>query len=416
MNISKATEKRNYTLTKFIIANNDGEAEVFIRIFFNRNKAETKTDVKGLASDWNAKEYNFDASKPYNSYTNKKLKEIDEQVHYAYLKVKDSGTIITAQKIKQIYLGNNDAMDPEKPRLLPYFKSFIDRIEKLPDEYKPGTVQHYETTYGYLNTYLTKNSLENIRLQEFRRKHVMGFNDFLLTHIKNYEGKPIKQNTVNKYLSKLRKIYSHAEGEELVIIHPFKGYNIKRAKSRPKYLTMVELKKLMMHDLGGNESLNRIRWIFLFSVFTSLRYSDAIKLRRINIQVDDNGVHYITRLSQQKTGNPILVPMLNGAVSIFKMFCNKFPEAEYVLPRISNQKINTYLKIIADMVGINLTLTHHVARHTFATTIMTEAGIDIYTTKEFMGHESIKSTMQYSHVTESRLLDAVKTIDKRKVA
>ena len=92
-------------------------------------------------------------------------------------------------------------------------------------------------------------------------------------------------------------------------------------------------------------------------------------------------------------------------------FERDYPESEYVIPRITNQKVNAYLKVIADFAGVKKVLTHHMARHTFATTILLDSGIDLKTVSFFMGHSSIKSTEVYGKITRNRAVDVVRELN-----
>lgn len=404
---------REYTTRYFTVVNNDGDAEVFCRIFYHRQKAETKTGIKGLADDWDAASGRFDESKPYNVYVNRQIDSFEEEIYTAYVKVKDAGYGMTAQKIKQVYLGNTEALQPSSPLLRDYFEGFVDRIKTLTEDYTIGTIQHYETASSYLGKFLSASGQPSLKLNEIRRKHIMAFETHLLTTVKTWDGKPIQRVTANKYLSKLRKVINHAEGEELITVNPYRGFKMQRPKPKNKFLTRDEIAKIEGHDLAGNESLNRIRLLFLFSVYTGLRFSDAIKLKRSTIEKGSDGIHYIVRERQQKTDSTLWVPMLDRAVRIYKEFEEKIPENEYVLPRISNQKLNAQLKVIAGIVGLRVNLTHHVARHTFATTVLFEAGVDLKTTSMFMGHNSIKSTEVYAKVTPVRMNDVIRDVNRK---
>lgn len=410
MNARKKLD-REYTTRYFTVTNKDGEAEVFCRIFYHRQKAETKTEVKGLTEDWNADLGRFDESKKYNTYINREIDAFEDQIYNAYIKVRDSGYTVTAQKIKQVYLGNDTVLAPSSPLLKDYFASFLLRIKSLTEEYTEGTIQHYETAQTYLDKYLKANGITSIRLNEVRRKHIMAFETHLLTTVKTWEGKPIQRATANKYLSKLRKVINHAEGEELITVNPYKGFKMMRPKPKNKFLTRDEIQKIEQDGLAGNESLDRIRLLFLFSVYTGMRFSDALKLKRKTIELGSDGLYYIVREQQQKTDGTLWVPLLDKAVSIYKIFEEKFPDSEYVLPRISNQKLNAQLKVISSIVGLRINLTHHVARHTFATTVMFEAGVDLKTTSIFMGHTSTKSTEVYAKVTPVRMNDVIKQVN-----
>jgi site-specific recombinase XerD len=77
----------------------------------------------------------------------------------------------------------------------------------------------------------------------------------------------------------------------------------------------------------------------------------------------------------------------------------------YLLPHFSNQKLNSYLKEIADVCGIQKNLTFHLARHTFATTITLTNGVPIETVSKLLGHSSIKITQIYAKVVENKICE-----------
>ena len=87
-------------------------------------------------------------------------------------------------------------------------------------------------------------------------------------------------------------------------------------------------------------------------------------------------------------------------------------ETGFLLPKISNQKINSYLKEIARLTGISKNITHHSARHTFATTVMLERGIDIKTVSSLLGHSSLKSTEVYAKVTRKHLSNVIDKLNQ----
>ena len=92
-----------------------------------------------------------------------------------------------------------------------------------------------------------------------------------------------------------------------------------------------------------------------------------------------------------------------------------------MLPILSNQKMNAYLKEIADLCGINKELTYHIARHTFATTITLSNGVSIESVSKMLGHKSIKTTQHYAKILDEKVSEDMmelkqKFIDKKKIA
>jgi site-specific recombinase XerD len=81
-----------------------------------------------------------------------------------------------------------------------------------------------------------------------------------------------------------------------------------------------------------------------------------------------------------------------------------------LLPVLSNQKMNSYLKEIADVCGIAKELTFHIARHTFATTITLTNGVSIESVSKMLGHRSIKTTQHYAKILDRKVSDDMKIL------
>ena len=80
-------------------------------------------------------------------------------------------------------------------------------------------------------------------------------------------------------------------------------------------------------------------------------------------------------------------------------------QTETLFPVISNQKLNSYLKEIADVCGIKKNLTFHMARHTFATMITLTNGVPIETVSKLLGHIKLTTTQIYAKVIERKVSD-----------
>ena len=99
------------------------------------------------------------------------------------------------------------------------------------------------------------------------------------------------------------------------------------------------------------------------------------------------------------------VPLLEPALDIIKKYENHpiCSNKNRLLPMKSNQKLNSYLKELADICGITKPMTMHIARHTFATTVLLANGVSMEATSKMLGHSSIKTTQIYGKIVESRV-------------
>jgi integrase/recombinase XerD len=165
-------------------------------------------------------------------------------------------------------------------------------------------------------------------------------------------------------------------------------------------LTKDELQRLEEIVLP-NISLERVRDTFLFSVYTGLRFSDAYELKPSDIQKEKDGKYWITIKKIIKTERPYRAIVLGKALNIVNKYKVESAITNKLLPLISNQKTNAYLKVIADFANIDKNLTHHCARHTFATIITLSNNVPIEVVSDMLGHSSLKSTQIYAKITDN---------------
>ena len=84
-----------------------------------------------------------------------------------------------------------------------------------------------------------------------------------------------------------------------------------------------------------------------------------------------------------------------------------------LFPCFSNQKINSYLKEIADLCGIKKNLTFHMARHTFATTVTLSNGVPIETVSKLLGHTKLATTQIYARVIDKKVKEDMVTLNQK---
>lgn len=102
------------------------------------------------------------------------------------------------------------------------------------------------------------------------------------------------------------------------------------------------------------------------------------------------------------TDTPVNVPLLKIPQAILQKYEGQLPKGQ-LLPVLSNQKLNSYLKEIADLCGINKNITFHLARHTFATTTTLAKGVPIETVSKMLGHTNIETTQIYARITNEKI-------------
>lgn len=190
-----------------------------------------------------------------------------------------------------------------------------------------------------------------------------------------------------------------------------RGFKYKYEPTQRTFLTHEELEQLEAFR-APNESLGRVKDTFLFSVYSGMRHSDVRALRVENLVQDEQGDFWIEKVIE-KTKTQWRVPLLDNAKDIIDKYAREAEITGSLLPSISNQKVNAYLKVIADLAGLDKELTFHVARHTFATTVMLARNIPIELASEFLGHSDIATTQVYARITNEHLKRTAKNLNQQ---
>lgn len=160
--------------------------------------------------------------------------------------------------------------------------------------------------------------------------------------------------------------------------------------------------------------MDQVKEIFIFSCFTGLAYADVEKLSKNDIVIGIDGDRWI-KTKRTKTNTRSNIPLLTSAEVILEKY-SEHPDvvqSQFLLPVLSNQKMNAYLKEIADVCEINKNLTFHLARHTFATTVTLTNGVPIESVSKILGHKSLKTTQHYAKILDKKVSDDMLALKKK---
>ncbi len=257
------------------------------------------------------------------------------------------------------------------------------------------TYQKYERMYRRVVEFMKmKYNITDIPLREIKLSFITDLEFFLRTEYK------YSQNTTYKCMKFFKQVINKAIRAGLIFVDPFNGYKISTERVDRGFLTEDELEKMMSKNFASAR-LNQVRDIFIFACFTGLAYIDLAHLRVDNIQKMFDGRWWIVT-HRQKTNTKVMVPLLPPAMKILKKYEGEFTDGK-LLPIITNQKLNCYLKEIADICGINKNITFHLARHTFATTMTLGKGVPIESVSKMLGHTNIQTTQIYARITNDKI-------------
>lgn len=216
-----------------------------------------------------------------------------------------------------------------------------------------------------------------------------------------------------KHLERFKKMINLAIKLEWMHKNPFSQFQLKYDKYDRAYLNEREL-GLLEDTEFTTERLQRIKDCFVFSCYTGLSYIDVKELTESNIVkgIDNNNWIYNRR---EKTDEQVKVPILPKAWAILEKYrtTQEIGFTTNVLPISSNQKTNAYLKEIIKACGIHKNISFHVARHTFATTVMLSNGLPIETVSKLLGRAKLSTTQIYARVVETKISEDISNLLER---
>ncbi|MEJ7736989.1 MAG: site-specific integrase [Chitinophagaceae bacterium] len=330
--------------------------------------------------------------------TNMALDMLRKQVYDYKDRIIFENRNFTVDTLRQKWFGEHRS----KRTLLGVFRLSIQDLEKLvaKGKYCRSTLVKYKTTEKHITEYLQwQNNGCDIVLLDLRIDFARNFEFYLQAE------KSLSINSSGKMIKNLKKviIISDCVDRDWLDKDPFYRFKVRHTDPQVPHLSAEQLKILEEKDITINR-LSIVRDMFVFSCYTGFAYIDVVNLTTDHIKVGIDGKKWLIKL-RQKTGISERVPILPPAFLIIKKYedHSKFSNAKKLFPLPSNQKVNAYLKELADICSINIQLTFHMARHTFASTVTLENGVPIDSVSKMLGHKSIKTTQIYAKVSDKKI-------------
>lgn len=384
--------------------NKAGEAPIFMRITVNGQRADASARRFIEPRLWNTAKgkavENGRGCKELNFY----LDAVSANILRVQRDMELEGTELSAHAVLDRYLGKDRS---ERHTLIGLFIEHNEKQKKLVGiDVAPATAVRYETCRKLVGQFLWQAyRRKDMYLDEMSRQFVEDYEYFLKTE------RCCSHNTAIQYLKNLKKITRIAQMKGWLSRDPFAEIRFHKEQIDRDFLEKHELKKLLDKTIDIPR-LAQIRDIFAFCCLTGLAFSDVKQLRREHIATDINGMQWI-RKTRQKTGNMCNIPLLDAAQEILARYHNNpYCQAhDVLLPVCSNQKMNSYLKELADICGIKKHLSTHTARHTFATLTLA-SGATIETVAKMLGHSDTKMTRHYARILDSSIMRDMQTVAK----
>ena len=384
-----------------------GKAPICARVTVNGKRTEISVKRSVNANEWDERKGMAKGSRKETVELNMYLNQFKAKIINTYQQMVLSDDAIDGPAIRDKVLGTD--------HLLPTLVSLIEyHNEQQEIKLAPGTMKNYYTTQRYIEKFLREKYYRNdIILSQLTYKFILDFERYLFNYVPKDHQKPLNNNGIMKHIERLRKMINMAVKLDWLSKDPFASFKKHFDKVERESLNNKELISLANKEFTI-ERLRHVRDMFLYSCYTGLSYIELAELTPNNIITGIDGGLWIST-SRAKTDTGVRVPLLPQAIELMEKYRDD-PRAlnnGTVFPVISNQRMNGYLKEVADICGITKTLTFHIARHTFATTVTLSNGVPIESVSKMLGHTSIRTTQIYAKVVESKLSEDMHNLKQR---
>ncbi len=385
----------------------NNQAPLYARITVDGKKLNISLKRRIDTRLWNANKQRIKGNSQTARDLNQYLNEVHSELFQCYHELRADDRRITPQAIKSKFLGDDNVRIYTLRDIIAYHNTKI--FQKL----HRNTSRLYLTSQNYILLFVKKEyKREDMELVELDYRFILSFENFLRSHKPRHYQKQIGNNAVMKHIQRLRKMITLAYHMEWINNDPFRKFKQKLIPTHRGYLTAKELERL--EELAINSRrLNTVRDLFVFSCYTGISYTDIMLLTKESLVLGMDT--YWIVIKRQKNGNPVKIPLLKKALDLIKRYMTDKRSLvnNTLFPRISNQKMNAYLKEIAPLAGIQKNLTFHMARHTFATTVTLTNGVPIETISKMLGHTRLATTQIYAKVVERKVYDDMQMLREK---
>jgi site-specific recombinase XerD len=376
-----------------------GDRPIYMRITVDGIVTELSLQRSCDPASWDARAYRATGKTEPVRALNAYLNTVQAKVYEAKLLLIQAGHPVTAENIKNQVLGR-EIVSGERPRMIMEIFAYHNQqmAALVGKEFAAGTLERYETSLKHTRSFLEwKFKVPDLDIRKLDFEFIADY-EFWLKSVRRCD-----HNTTMKYLSNFRKIVNRCIQNGWISRNPFTGFKMTKREVERQALTQEQLDAIS-NKIFVAERLTQVRDIFLFCCYTGLAYADIQKLRRSEIVTGIDGEKWIYT-KRQKTESPFHIPILPPALEIMQRYANhpQVVTGDRVLPVLSNQKMNGYLKEIADVCGITQNLTFHIARHTFATTVTLSNGVPIETVSKMLGHRNLRTTQHYAKILDRKI-------------
>ena len=410
---------------------------ISMRLTFNSTRINFSTVFRIDASKWDEQK-----QRVKNGCTNKAmqsaaeintvLNQYEAELHSIFKKFETLDTMPTKDQVKEafnrMHLSESakeegaaqleqEEKKAKRPRPSDVMREFISENETI-NQWTWGTIEKFNAIENHFKDFNARLSLD-----EYDKAHLAKFVQFLI------DKKDMRNSTVKKQLGYLKWFFRWCQEKGYCNCGDYQSFDPK-LKTTPKkviFLDEHELEQLETYEIPENKKyLERVRDVFLFCCYSSLRYSDVYNLKRSDIQ---NNKMLITTI---KTHDDLAIELNKTTTALLKKYADcDFPDNK-ALPVITNQKMNDYLKELCELAGIDTPISEvfykggvrheittpkyalmstHAGRRTFICKALS-MNIPPEVVMKWTGHSDYKAMKPYIAVADKVKADAMKLFDK----
>ncbi|WP_299398653.1 site-specific integrase [uncultured Gelidibacter sp.] len=371
----------------------DGCTSLNCRITYQNKRKEFATGYYLKAQNWDNKNQVVKPTETEHNFLNTQLSLIKTQINQAFLLLQVNEITFDVDDIFRKYTGEEVKPDVGIYEVYTLFLKYLQKL--INKELNEDTYLKYVTYGKHLKEFIKwKYNSRDVKISSVKSSFIEHYEYYLKTE------KGFAQVTLNKVIQRFRRSIKYAISEDYLTKDPFMLYKARRVKKEVVYLSQAELLKLENQTFDINR-IQQIKDMFVFCCYTGLAFKEMIGLTKKDVILEFDGNLWIN-VHRVKTSRSYKVPLMPQAKNIMGSYHND--DSDFVFPRISNPKFNAYLKEIADVVGIKINLTHHIARKTFATTVLLYNDVPMEVVSKLLGHSKMQTTQEhYGEIVQRKI-------------
>ena len=378
-----------------------GETPIMLRITIQGQLAEMQLKRTVKPELWSQAKERCTGKDSKSVEVNRYLESIKLRLYEIHRTLEDENKLINPMEIKRRFLG----LDEKHKMFFEVFQEHNDKCRELiGKDYAKVTISRFDTCLKYFKEMLLKQyHLKDIPMKEINNAIIQDYIHFLKSK------KNLQENTVIRYMKVVKKITNRALANDWIDKNPFMNIHFHEQEVHKEFLTKEEL-EILRTKVFNVSRLELVRDIFLFQCWTGLAFIDVSELKPEHLVTDNEGNIWI-RKARQKTKIMCNIPVLPVAASILDKYKDVAECTGKLLPVLCNQRMNSYLKEIADVCGIHKNLSTHTARHSYATSVCLANGVSMENVAKMLGHADTSVTKHYARVLDQNILKDMQKVN-----